>query len=110
MAERIRFYLDENIPKAVAEGLRRRGVDILRAQESGMMGAPDLAHLDLASREKRVIFTQDADFLRLHQAGVPHAGIVYIPQQISLGYIVRSLMLLYDLLDQREMANHVEFL
>ena len=75
MAERIKFYMDEHVPRAVVEGLRRRGVDVLRAQEAGMLGAGDEQHLALALRERRVIFTQDADFLRLHAAGRPHESL-----------------------------------
>jgi hypothetical protein len=41
-----------------------------------MRGAPDEEHLKRAHNERRVIFTQDDDFLRLHAAGMDHAGIV----------------------------------
>jgi hypothetical protein len=110
VAERISFYMDEHVPKAVAQGLRRRGVDVLRAQEVDMTSADDLRHLELASREHRVIFTQDADFLRLHNAGVAHCGILYAPQQMPIGRVVRGLMLICDVLSPQDMANHVEFL
>ncbi|MEW5869703.1 MAG: DUF5615 family PIN-like protein [Chloroflexota bacterium] len=110
MPERIRFYLDEHVHKAVADGLRRRGVDVLRSQEAGMMAASDRQHLELALREGRVIFTQDADFLRLHTLGSDHAGIVYMPQHSPVGQMVRQLMLVYDLMDAEEMRNHIEFL
>lgn len=110
MAERIQFYLDEHVPRAVTEGLRRRGVDVLTAQEAGMLQATDEQHLAFALSEGRVIVTQDAGFLRLHTAGRPHAGIVYAPQQTAVGTIVRGLMLIYDILGPEDMANHVEFL
>lgn len=110
MADRIRFYLDEHVPKAVAEGLRRRGVSVLRAQEAGLMSADDPTHLELARRERRVVFTQDTDFLRLHDAGVPHHGVVYAPQQVPVGRILRGLMLIYDVLGPEDMVGHVEFL
>jgi hypothetical protein len=57
-----------------------------------------------------VIFTQDADFLRLHAAGEPHPGIVYAPQHTAVGTIVRSLMLIYEILPPEEMMNHIEFI
>jgi predicted nuclease of predicted toxin-antitoxin system len=74
VAERVNFYLDEHVPRAVVSGLRRRGVDVLTLQEAGMLGAEDEAHLALATQQGRVIFTQDADFLRLHATGIEHAG------------------------------------
>jgi len=39
--EQIRFYFDEHIPAAVAEGLRRRRVDVLTVQEAGRSGLSD---------------------------------------------------------------------
>ncbi len=102
--------MDEHVPRAVTEGLRRRGVDVLRAQEAGMLEAEDQQHLALALREGRVIFTQDADFLRLHAAGHPHAGIAYAPQGTPTGTIIRGLMLIHDVLSPEDMASHVEFL
>ena len=110
MAERIKFYMDEHVPKAVTEGLRRRGVDVLTAQEANLMGGSDSEQLEVANKEVRVVFTQDADFLRLHTAGASHSGIVYVPQQTPIDYIVRGLMVLYELLTSEEMSGRVEFL
>lgn len=72
MPGKIRFYLDEHVPRAVVQGLRERGVDIKTVGEAGLLSAPDTAHLQRARAERRVIFTQDSDFLRLHAAGHPH--------------------------------------
>jgi predicted nuclease of predicted toxin-antitoxin system len=102
--------MDEHVPRAVTDGLRRRGVDVLTAQEAGLREADDEQQLAFASREGRVIFTQDADLLRLHAAGRPHHGIVYVPQQTTIGYVVRGLMLIYDILSSEDMIDHVEFL
>ena len=110
MAEGIKYYMDQHVPRAVTEGVRRRGVDALTAQEAGLARADDEEHLAFTSREGRVVFTQDADFLRLHAAGVQHRGIVYAPQQTAIGYIVRGLMLIHDVLGPEDMVNPVEFL
>jgi hypothetical protein len=56
------------------------------------------------------VFTQDADFLRLHASGIPHQGIVYAHQQTPASHILRSLMLLHDVLSPDDMVRHVEFL
>ena len=110
MSEQVKFYTDENISKAVVEGLRRRGVDVLTTQEAGMMGATDQEHLALAREQGRVIFTQDDDFLRIHARGEIHAGIVYVHQRTPVGEVIRGLMLVYQLLDADDMKDHVEFL
>ena len=92
------------------QGLRLRGVDVLTVQEAGMLEADDEAHLALALEQGRVIFTQDADFLRLHAKGVNHAGVVYAHQQTPVGRIIRGLMLIYQVLEPEDMCNHVEFI
>lgn len=77
MKDRIRFHLDENISQAIANGLRRRGIDVTTTPEESLIGKSDEEQLAFAVSQKRVIFTQDTDFLRLHQQGVSHYGIVY---------------------------------
>ena len=110
MGTRINFYTDEHVARAVVRGLRQRGVDVLTVPEAGLLGATDEEHLERARAEGRVLFTQDEDFLRLHAAGVEHAGIVYATQGSSVGQIVRGLMLIYQVLDSDDMAGHVEYL
>ena len=72
--------------------------------------ASDQEHLTLAREEERVVFTQDDDFLRLAAAGFDHAGIVYAVQHTPVGTIVHGLMLIYEILEPKEMQNHIEFL
>jgi uncharacterized protein with PIN domain len=110
MTEKIKFYTDENVPNAVARGLRLRGIDVLTTNEADLLGASDEEHLALALRDGRVILTQDADFLRLHAGGVDHAGIAYARQQLSIGDLIRGLILIYQVLDADDMKNHIEFL
>jgi len=109
MAE-IRFYADEHIPKAVIQGLRQRGVDILTVAEAGLLAANDVTHLRFVREVSRVIVTQDDDFLRLAAAGESHAGIVYAPQHTSVSALIHGLLLIHRVLDAEEMVNHVEFL
>jgi hypothetical protein len=110
VAERIRFYLDEHVAKAVASGLRRRGADVLAAPEAGLLSRSDEAHLGRATQEGRVPFTQDEDFLCLHAAGTTHAGIAFAVQHTPVGEIVRGLQLIHDVLSPQEMVGRVEFL
>ena len=110
MAEAIRFYADEHVKQAITAGVRRRGADIVTVQEVGLRGEDDEVHLAFAASTGRVILTQDTDFLRLHAAGNPHPGIVYAGSHLTVGEVIRGLMLIHDLLTPEEMANHVEFL
>jgi predicted nuclease of predicted toxin-antitoxin system len=110
MKNRIKFYLDEHVPKAVAKGLKRRGLDVITVVEAGLRGATDEEHLERAKSGKRVIFTQDDDFLRLHALGNEHSGIVYAQQGKGVGTLISGLMLIYQALEAEEMINHVEYL
>jgi predicted nuclease of predicted toxin-antitoxin system len=110
VAERIGLYTDEHVPKAVIRGLRTRGVDVLTVSEAGMLGASDREHLAFARREGRVLFTQDADFLRLHASGAEHSGIVYARQQTAISEMIQGLMLVFELLEPGEMEGQIEFL
>ncbi len=106
----IRYYTDEHVSKAVVKGLRERGVDVSTVADAALVGAPDDAQLVHARREGRVLFTHDADFLRLHAEGSEHAGIVHGSQDLAVGDVIRGLMLIAQVLDSDEMIGHVEFL
>lgn len=108
--EQIRFYLDEHIPSAVAGGLRRRGVDVLTVQEAGRPGLADPEQLRFALSEQRVLVTMDSDFLILASQGISHAGIAYASPRISIGEMIRAIVLLSDVLSCSDMTSHVEFL
>ncbi len=111
MPHTIRFHLDEHCDMAIAEALRRRGIDVTTTPEAGLMGASDEEYLEFATREGRVTFTEDADFLRLSAVRRPHAGVAYCHQQRrSIGKIVRGLVMIWEILDPEDMQNRVEFL
>ena len=67
--EQVKFYLDENVPRAVAEGLRRRGVNVLTVQEAENSGLSDHEQLTFALTETRVLVTMDSDFLEFAVEG-----------------------------------------
>src|SRR5688572_28264408 len=104
MARTIRIHLDEHVANAVAVGLRRRGVDVTTTHETGLRGAGDPEQLAFANAERRVIFTEDADFLVLASLGLTHPGIVYCKQNTrSIGEIISSLELIWELCEPEEM-------
>jgi hypothetical protein len=101
--------MDEHVPRAVTQGLRRRGVDVQTTQEAGMLHAPDDLQLAYAARQGRALFTQDDDFLALAAISTAHAGIAYAPQGTSIGLLVRGLMLITEIYDAEEIVGRVEF-
>jgi predicted nuclease of predicted toxin-antitoxin system len=111
MSQRIKFHLDENVSNAIALGLKRRGIDATTTNEVGLMGASDEEQIEFALIQGRVIFTQDDDFLRLHHAGITHAGIAYCRQRSrSIGEIINTLTLIWEWVESEEIKNKVEFI
>jgi hypothetical protein len=58
MPRTIRFHLDENCHRAIAEGLRRRGVDVITTPEAELLSASDEEQLAYALPRGRLVFTQ----------------------------------------------------
>jgi predicted nuclease of predicted toxin-antitoxin system len=106
----IKFFLDEHIPKAIAKGLRNRGVEVLTCVESGRMTETDISHLHFAHLNGYVIVTADNDFLSLHSNGNPHSGIAFATRPLTVGQYIISLLLIYEVLDDEDMINHIEFI
>ena len=77
------IYANENFPRQVVEGLRRRGHDVLTTQEAGNAGrgVPDEEVLAFAVQASRTVLTLNRrDFIRLHREGPDHAGIIVCTQ------------------------------
>jgi len=96
----MRLLADENIPLDTVRELRAAGHDVYSATESGP-GAPDLAHIETAITEDRLILTFDRDFgeLAVRGAGKPKAGVLLLrivprsPQEVTeliLGLLSRT--------------------
>ena len=60
-----KFYSDENVPLAVSKALNKISIDILTAQDSGLLHRDDNAQLSFAISKKKAIITHDSDFLNL---------------------------------------------
>ena len=111
MAPTIRFYLDENVPVAVAAQLQRRGVDAVTVRDLGFLGDSDLNHLVRATHLGYTLCTNDADYVDLAIAGIEHAGIVFGQQhKHGIGDWVRFLELLASVFEPHEMRNRIEYL
>ncbi len=109
MARTVRFHLDENCSNAIARGLRLRGIEVTTSPESGLIAASDEEQLAYASREGRIIVTQDKHFLRFK--GVQHAGIAYSKKGArSVGEIIDILVLLWEIYEPEQMVDRIEYL
>jgi hypothetical protein len=84
MPREIRFHLDEHVSPGIAEGLRRRGIDVTTTANAGLTGADDVDHIAFA-----LVFCQQGSR--------------------SIGEVIRFLALLHACLSADDMQGTVEF-
>jgi len=111
----IPLYMDHHVARAITQGLRARGVDVLTAQEDDADQFSDSDLLDRATKLGRALFTQDDDFLaedsRRQANGVPFSGIIYAHQlRVSVGRCISQLEIIAKMGDPDDLANQVEYL
>ena len=102
----LRFYTDKHIARFVAVQLRRCGIDVVRCEEVGLASASDVEHLEYATREGRLVITNDDDFTKLDRKwrveGKQHAGIMYclphIQGESGIGKIVKTCVIYHELI------------
>lgn len=108
----MRIYADENIEKSIIEGLRRRKVEVISAKELGYAGKPDEFHIKKALELKAVILTHDIDFLRIATtSGLSYRGIIFShSKEVFIGQCLRGVELIVNVLTDKDMENHIEFI
>ena len=107
--------MDEHIHRAITSGLRLRGIDVLTVQEDGYGGYPDPMILDRATELKRILFSQDRDFLieanRRQAESIEFSGVIFARQSIvSIGQCINDLEIIGKLGKLEEFINQVQFL
>lgn len=109
----VRLYLDVHVPQAIADQLRRRGVDIITAYEDGTSDLPDDELLEHARRIGRLLFTHDIRFKALaedwQRRGRPFAGLVFgHALGGTIGQFVKDLELIAKVSEAEEWQNVVD--
>ena len=94
----IRYLTDENIPSALADGLRDRGVDVVRVQEVGLMNTPDPDILEWAAGEERILITYDIRTMPGHAYdrvadGRPMPSVVIGWESLPVGWMIDELLI-----------------
>lgn len=81
----IQFYMDHNVPRAIVDGLRLRGVDIVTSYEDATSEFDDSELLYRATESGRVLFTRDYDLLqeatKRQRNGIRFSGVIYAHQR-----------------------------
>jgi len=108
----MKIYADENIERSIIEGLRRRRIEVVSAREIGYLSRADEFHIKKASEIKAVILTHDIDFLKIaSNPDIKHCGIIFShSENVSIGQCIKGVELIVNILTDKDMENHIEFL
>jgi hypothetical protein len=109
------LYMDVHVPLAMTRQLRRRGVDVLTAQDDGFEEVEDDDLLLRATELGRLLFTQDIRFRVLaedwQRQGREFAGLALGPQLGgTIGQYVEDLELIAKSSESDEWRKIVQFL
>ncbi len=107
--------MDEGFRHAITRQLRERGVDVVTAQEVGLVRTPDPVILEWAANEGRIVITDDVSTMREYandrlRAGLPVPGVLLIPQSIPIGIAVEEIQTIAEASDDAEWRDRVEFI
>lgn len=103
MSQGLRLLADEDLDNDIVRGLlrRRSDISIVRVQDVGLRGADDLAILEWAARENRVVITHDVSTMTAHayhriSTGQPMPGIFAVAQSVPLNVAIEDLLLIAE--------------
>jgi predicted nuclease of predicted toxin-antitoxin system len=74
----MRLKLDENMPRPLAESLRRVGHDVHTASDEDLLGKSDRVVWSVVVHERRLLLTLDRDFGQLATQSNDHAGAIVL--------------------------------
>lgn len=111
------FGTDEDFNNHIVRGLVRRypEIDIVRIQDVGLTKAGDPIILQWADQEQRVLLTHDTRTMSQHatmrmQAGNRIAGLVVVPQSLSIGRAIDDIITIATCSDTEEWINLIQYL
>jgi hypothetical protein len=101
---------DDSGARAIAEQAERSGLSLLRSDEAGLRGAPDLRHLQFAAENQMVLVSANArDFIPLHwswrREGRRHAGIIIAAQSLPFAERIRRLLEIGHAAEPEDLAD-----
>ena len=107
--------MDVHVSRAVVDGLRLRGVEVLRSQDDGTARLGDPQLLDRATELGYPLFTHDQDLLqeaaRRQRIGEHFSGVIYAhPLKVSVGRCVKDLEIIAKVSETGDLAGQVEYL
>lgn len=113
----LRLLIDENVDHSILRGLKLRlpDLDFVFVREIGLAGKADVELLHWAALANRVIVTHDvstmtSDAIHLVESGRPMAGVILVPEVLSIGIAVKNLEVLLKTTSEANIRDQVTYL
>lgn len=113
----LRFLSDEDFNGHVLQALLRRdpSLDVVRAQDVGLISKPDPDVLDWAATAGRVVLTRDRGTMTRHardriRAGLPMPGVVVTRDSLPVQLQVQDILIVANCSLPGELSDQVVFL
>lgn len=112
--DKIKLFLDEDVHASLSTILKKRGVDVVHAQEVDRKGRSDSDQLEYASQQERCLISFNVkDYVLLHNQYVQerkgHWGII-LSKQLSMGETLRKVLMVLQSNSKNSMKNRILFL
>ncbi len=113
----LKLAADENFNNDVVRGLLRRrpDLDIVRVQDTEVAGGDDVAVLEWAAQNKRVLLTHDVSTMTAHayervRDGKSMPGVFEVGRNVPIGAAIEDLLLLAECSLDDEWEGQVRYL
>ncbi len=110
----IKFYADNDFNGKIVNGLRDRGLDIIKAYEDNTSRLKDPALLSRSTELQRVLLTHDKHFFKItanmqKKRNYFH-GVIFVPQVLPIGDAIRDIELIAVVCDEAELLNMLKYI
>jgi predicted nuclease of predicted toxin-antitoxin system len=112
----LRLLTDEDFDGRLTSALLARvpGLDLIRAQETGLMHTPDPDILAWAAAEGRIVLSHDRNTMTGFantrvKAGQPMPGLIVVDRQTSFGQVLSDLEAMAGASEMEEWGNQIIF-
>jgi predicted nuclease of predicted toxin-antitoxin system len=113
----VRLLTDENFNGSILRGLVRRlpNLDIVRAQDVGLMNTNDPDILEWAANEGRILLTHDVATITMYaydrvNQGLPMIGVIEVISTAPIGRIINDLELFICCSQPEEYEGRILFI
>lgn len=113
----IRVLADENFNGDLLRALcaAEPDLDVVRAQDCGLEGAPDSELLEWAAHEKRVLLTHDRRTIPSYVAqrpdlNLPVFGVIEVKLSASMKVLVEHILMILSIIEEQEWVGQVLYI